>query len=205
MVRIYCTGRGENTGSAAVYALLDYAFRNSCSGDMPSIKKTPRGKPYFPERPDIHFSLSHGHTHVLCALSGSPVGADIESPRVIGGKALKFFCSRRELAMFDPLDLWVLKESYIKLFGLTLAEIRDLRFTREAGGRLLCSIYPAAEKSKLLNDEAQELSPRFTPVYSQLYRVDGCRAAVCAVDPQLPDSIELISSSADILKYPLNN
>lgn len=39
---------------------------------------TETGKPYFAGRPDIHFSLSHTKGAVMCAISGSEVGCDIE-------------------------------------------------------------------------------------------------------------------------------
>ena len=39
----------------------------------------PQGKPFFPDRPDLHFNLSHSGETVLCALSPSPVGCDAET------------------------------------------------------------------------------------------------------------------------------
>ena len=167
---IYCASRGEFSGSEAVYALLGHAFQTVYGGALPDVRKTPRGKPFFPERSDIHFSLSHARTHVLCALSGNPVGCDLESPRVISQRALKFFCSADELSMFDPLDLWVLKESYVKLFGWTVASMRELRLSRE-GDRIV-----GPDETVLL----------------RLYRVAGCRAAVCSIGQIPPDSIELV-------------
>ena len=173
-MRIYCMPNSKTSGSAAVYALLRYAFSIGYGSCFPQIKKTPNGKPYFPERPDVHFSLSHTKTHVLCALSSDPVGADIESPRHISQRAIRFFCSSDELSIFDPLDLWVLKESYIKLFGETLPTIRKIHFSRK-------------DDMIIVPDRS---------VVSKLYRVADCRAAVTGFDKNLPKSIELINSSA---------
>ena len=131
---IYCTTRADTSGSRSVYALLEHAYRLNYEGDLPEVKKTFHGKPYFPDLPDVHFSLSHSSTHVLCALSGSPVGCDIESPRAISRRAIEYFCSAEELELFTPLELWVLKESYVKLFGKTIASIRDLRFSKHEDG-----------------------------------------------------------------------
>ena len=39
----------------------------------------PQGKPFFPDRPELHFNLSHSGETVLCALSPSPVGCDVET------------------------------------------------------------------------------------------------------------------------------
>ena len=176
-MKLICMPRGETDGSASVYALLEHAFRAEYGSALPEIKKTPNGKPYFPERPDIHFSLSHGKTHVLCALAHFPVGADIESPRHISERAVNYFALPEELALFDPLDLWVLKESYIKLTGSTLASVKTLRFTRKN------------EKITAPNESA----------VSKLYNVGGCRAAVCAFcETPLPESIELISGSSAV-------
>ena len=175
ITRISETSAGVKAGSKAAYELLAYAFLTEYDEDLPEIKKTPNGKPYFPERPDIYFSLSHTKTHVLCVLSGFPVGADVESPRVISPRAVKFFCSAVEEALFDPLDLWVLKESYVKLIGGRLPSIKLLRFSRCNG---------------------QIIAPDAT-VASKLYRIDGCTAAVCSHGDSPPESIELITSSYD--------
>ena len=169
---IYCTARGERSGSEAVYALLDHAYRSEFGGVMPEIKKTSSGKPYFPVFPYIHFSLSHSKTHVLCALSKDPVGADIESPRKISRRTIDYFSKPEELLLFDPLDLWVLKESYIKLLGGTLPQIKKIRFSRES------------KNGKII---APDIS-----VKARLYHVGDCRAAVCMLGDEPPDSIEMI-------------
>ena len=171
MLKIFYAPHCGKNGSAAVYSLLDYAFRKECGGIMPEIKKTPNGKPYFPDRLEIHFSLSHSKTHVLCAVSTQPVGADIESPRTISGHAIRFYSTPMELSFFDPLDLWVLKESYIKLIGGTLAMVKTIHFSCECG--------------KIITPDTSSLS--------KLYRIGNCRAAVCTYGDYLPDAIELVS------------
>jgi len=167
---IYCTPRGGRSGSEAVYALLEHAIKVEYGTNLPEIKRTIHGKPYFPCFPDVHFSLSHTKTHVLCVVSDSPVGCDIESPREISTRALKFFCSPEELVHFEPLALWVLKESYIKLFGQTIAAIRNLRFSRDGD----TIIVPDSSVSV------------------RQYSVDSCIAAVCSQGAIIVDSIELI-------------
>ena len=173
MLKIYCAPLGDLSGSNAAYALLDRAYREEYGGALPEIKKTPNGKPYFPERPDEFFSLSHAKTHVLCALSSNPVGADIESPRSISERAIRYFCTQEELSFFDPLDLWVLKESYIKLIGGRLAMVKDIRFSRDNGG--------------IITPDGLSLS--------KLYRIGICHAAISAYGSDLPESIELLRSA----------
>jgi phosphopantetheinyl transferase len=84
---------------------------------------------------------------------------------------MRFFCTQEELREFEPLELWVLKESYIKLFGKTLADIKNLRFKRKDG----------------------EIIPPDSSVRSRLYHIENGYAAISAQttpgDP-LPDSIE---------------
>jgi len=175
-MNIYYASRGNRSGSEAVYSLLEYSIHKAYGMDLPIISRTANGKPYFPGFPDLHFSLSHSRTHVLCAVSHSPVGCDIESPRQIGKSALKFFYSAEESAMFDPLELWVLKESYIKLLGQTVASIRKLRFSRNGNNVIV------------QNDTEGFDRP---PVFRQFYVAD-CHAAVCTFNDIPPDTIEYV-------------
>jgi len=192
---IYCAPLSGSDGSLAVYSLLRYAFNIEYGGEFPEIKKTPNGKPYFPARRDIHFSLSHSRTHVLCALSGEPAGADIESPRLISERAIKFFCSPAELALFDPLDIWVLKESYIKLIGGTLAMIKKPQFSRCGDSIIAPDIGELGGfEGKIFPDIGEH-----SRVISRLYRIEDCRAAVCSLVEKPPDSVELVIGSDYLL------
>ena len=170
MVKIFCSAKGSGSGSDAAYLLLEHAYYTLFGRSLPEIVKTPNGKPYFKSEPDIHLSLSHATTHVLCALSNEPVGVDIETPRAISERAIQFFSSPDELTHFAPLDLWVLKESYIKLIGGTLVLVKSLRFSCENG---------------------QIITPDKL-AFSKLYRIGNCRAAVSTYSAMLPDSIELV-------------
>ena len=77
----------------------------------------------------------------------------------------------RSLEVFDFLDLWVLKESYIKLFGLTLASVRKLYFS-------------------IHNDVITAPDPS---VLCKLYKdIPGCPAALCSLSGSLPDTIDII-------------
>ena len=170
MLKVYCSPLRGLSGSAAVYSLLGHAFQAEYGCVAPEIKKTPLGKPFFPDKPDVHFSLSHAKTHVLCAISDKPVGADIESPRHISERAIQYFSTPEERSLFDPLDLWVLKESYIKLIGSNLALVKKIHFSFENG---------------------QIITPGKLAI-SRLYHIESCSAAISAYDDHLPDSIELI-------------
>lgn len=111
-------------GALLVFALDD-------AGIPPAdrrIARTPQGKPYLPDRPDVHISLSHSGTKVLCAVADRPVGCDAE--RVDGRHlrvAKRFFTPEENelLAAADTPEaryvlftrLWVLKESFLKVTG----------------------------------------------------------------------------------------
>ena len=188
MIYLCCAPRGAQSGTAAAHALLKYTFHVKYSQCFPEIKRTPNGKPYFPDCPDVHFSLSHSKTHVLCALSDHMVGADIESPRDISGRVLSFYSTPEESSQFEPLDLWVLKESYIKLFGWTLPCVRDVRFSRSGGA--ITSRYIGRN-----TPSGADGAP--SPVISALYHIaapDGVilRAALSVIGDTPPEQPEWV-------------
>lgn len=88
------------------------------------------GKPYFVDGA-VHFSLAHCKEHVLCAVSDVPVGADIELPRSDSVRLAERFFAPDELraVSVSPAPdeefcrLWTMKESYIKLRDLRLADM----------------------------------------------------------------------------------
>ena len=170
-MKLCCMTKNESAGSPAAYRLLKHMILSGYGIDMPEIHKTANGKPYFPTRPDIHFSVSHSFTHVLCAVGDNPVGCDIEAPREVSPRVKAYAASADELKMFDFLDLWVLKESYIKLFGLTLSAAKTLHFSTHNG------IISAPDPS----------------VFCKLYRdLPGCPAAVCSLSGLFPDTLDII-------------
>lgn len=170
-MKLYCTCRGNASGSEAVYALLGYAIREMYDIPMPAIAKQPAGKPYFPDRPDIHFSLSHTATHVFCAVSDAPVGADIETIRTVRLGVPERVSTPDELSAFHFFELWVLKESFIKVSGNTRVNLKNITFNRE-GGRIVTP--DAAVTAKLF------------------YDIPGCMAAVCSAGIAIPASIQLV-------------
>ena len=197
MIKVLCSPLNGKKDSPSAYSLLDFAYSREYSSPLPEINKTPNGKPYFPAKRDIHFSLSHSRTHVLCALSDTPVGIDIESPRPVSERTARYFCSPDELFAFDPLDLWVLKESYIKLVGGTLLMVNRIHLRCENDAILQCmeSVNNPSLYCRCLPENTKTsidgIIPEL-PASSKLFRIDGCRAAVSVFSEYLPDSIELI-------------
>ena len=49
--------------------------------ELPRIETGEKGKPFFPDHPELHFNLSHCQTAAACALDASPVGVDVQELR----------------------------------------------------------------------------------------------------------------------------
>ena len=101
------------------------------------------GKPYFKGSP-LRFSLAHSGPYAVCAVSGSDIGVDIETPREGSERlAARFFAAdeNRLVAESPQPDrefcrLWVLKESLIKARGGRLADMAG--FSVAAGVEGFC-------------------------------------------------------------------
>ena len=116
------------TGHEAGRALLEELYRRETGEAMPEIRIAEGGKPYF-ARSDWHFSITHTHRRVFCALSRRPVGIDAEElDRKINLKLADRVLSPMERQQFDAaahkekalLTFWVLKEAAVKLAGTGL-------------------------------------------------------------------------------------
>jgi len=96
------------------------------------IAESREGKPYLPEHPGLHISLSHGGDWALCAVGTSPLGCDVEEVgRGDRRIAERFFHLREKeyLRQFDEEEawqreftrIWTRKESYLKADGRGLS------------------------------------------------------------------------------------
>ena len=109
--------RGRAEAHDCALKLLEYAIRREFGAAMPQIRLAEGGKPFFAGRGDIHFSYSHTRSHILCAVSSSPVGADIETRREVPDALASRVMSIGERREFDFFELWTLRESLYKLYG----------------------------------------------------------------------------------------
>ncbi len=114
-----------------VYKLLNDAVEIVYGISAQKILKDENGKPYFEERKDIHFSLSHSGDYVMCALSKEPVGADIQKIRQISAQMINRVFTERELNEADPISLWCLKESFVKLIGFLDRQYNEIEFIKD--------------------------------------------------------------------------
>jgi 4'-phosphopantetheinyl transferase len=112
-------------------ALLRHALRECQGLEDPEVALDGRGKPFLPAHPDVHFSLAHSGSWILCALSGTPVGVDVEEAPEGGDLPAGMVLSapeRARLAALPPgearaclVRMWTLKESLLKAMGLGLS------------------------------------------------------------------------------------
>ena len=71
---------GPRVQSVLAELLLRRALREEYGlGELPKIETGEKGKPFFPDHPEIHFNLSHCKYAVACALDRAPVGVDAEA------------------------------------------------------------------------------------------------------------------------------
>lgn len=86
----------------------------------------PNGKPYFPEAPELHFSVSHSGDWWACAFGASPLGLDLQQHLPCSAARLSRRCFHpEEDAHLRALDydaaeffrIWCAKESRVKLTG----------------------------------------------------------------------------------------
>ncbi len=117
MTEIYLTGKDPREKAERIFAERLGNFE---------IKTTANGKPYLAGNP-LYFSYSHSGARGLLAISDNPIGADLELyRRKIAESVLKRFTARERAEIACERDFlfhWTAREAYIKLYGLTLAEL----------------------------------------------------------------------------------
>ena len=120
----WCSLNGQ-TGHEAGRALLASLYRRETGMELPEIRLTDRGKPYFPDS-GWHFSISHTKGHAFCALSTHNIGIDAEElDRKVNLSLADKVLSPEEKRQFHAaadqkkalLTFWVLKEAAAKLSG----------------------------------------------------------------------------------------
>ena len=92
---------------------------------LPVIAASELGKPYFPEMPQIFFNYSHCREGILCGISSTPIGVDMETVRDYKGPLVKRVCHEQEASLLQEAAqknrvltrIWVAKEAYLKYLG----------------------------------------------------------------------------------------
>ena len=88
--------------------------------------RTAGGKPYFPDAPQVRFSISHSGDYWACAFGPSEVGLDVQKHenRRYRDISRRFFhpveIEHLQSCCYDPAEffkIWTAKESYVKFTG----------------------------------------------------------------------------------------
>ena len=138
-VAIYSAAYDRSPGAS--HRLLRQAAQRYAPGCTElTLASGEHGKPYFPDAPQLHFSISHSGEHWLCAFSDEPVGLDVQQHRACQMQALarRFFVPAEqqflEQSGYAPFfDLWCAKESYLKYTGEGLSGLKAVCTVSEAG------------------------------------------------------------------------
>lgn len=114
------------------YALLHMALRERYQWkELPEITTTALGKPFFPDYPEVHFSISHTSGAVLVGVSDQPVGVDIEKIRPMRASFMRrLFGTARETDFFTD---WVRREARAKGSGSGISAILHVERPMQAG------------------------------------------------------------------------
>lgn len=128
----------EDRKRALVGVLLSKYAIGKVFGLLPDeirFEKNKYGKPHVAGKKGVHYNISHSGDYVVCAVSSSPVGIDVQE---ISGQNLdvadRFFSQeeRDALAMCEGdakrklfYEIWSLKEAYIKCIGMGLSKPLD--------------------------------------------------------------------------------
>lgn len=104
------------------FLMLNYNMSNR---DI-ELKCNQYGKPYIKNSNDLYFNISHSYDWIICAWSNHEIGVDLESIRHIDLDIARVqFCNDEyayimefpELSYRRFMQIWTLKESYIKYTG----------------------------------------------------------------------------------------
>lgn len=93
-------------------------------------QRQPGGKPWFPDHPQLHFSISHSGCYWAAALGRQPLGLDLQQHQSCDIPRLsrrflhpeeRDWLEARGFSAADFFPLWAAKESYLKFTGQGLA------------------------------------------------------------------------------------
>ena len=102
--------------------------------DNYTLSNKESGMPYL-EGCNLFVSISHSAEGVVCAISETAVGIDIEKTKPVTEKFINYVCNEKEMEYIfaEPSELsqrffavWTAKEAYLKKQGLQLGDIRTI-------------------------------------------------------------------------------
>lgn len=136
---------------AAAYLLLCEGLRREYGLlAKPVFEYGSNGKPAIAGHPEIHFNISHCREAVVCILSDSPVGIDVENIREYDDDLARYTMNDAEMDAIlhakEPavefIKLWTRKEAVLKLTGEGISnDLKDV-LSRRCLPRLSTHVSP---------------------------------------------------------------
>ncbi len=100
---ISCKSPLRKRQTVCAYLLLSYGLYNGFGIDdiRPKLVYSQSGKPYLRDFSNVYFSLSHSENYILCSLSYSEIGADIQCGK---GEEVRRFSAGESVYKFGKTD-----------------------------------------------------------------------------------------------------
>lgn len=134
MVCLYIMNKDGDTDKTVKALAAKHLGASAARYGELTLARTERGKPYFENCPDLHFSVSHSGELFACAFAPFPIGLDIqehvkrrgETDAEAAERCLKIAKRFFHPDEIDALErdtvsafykIWTAKESYVKLTG----------------------------------------------------------------------------------------
>ena len=140
-------------------ALVGFALKKYWDLPLGSyrIARGEKGKPFIADRENIFFNISHSGDYVVCAVSDSEIGVDIEKRAKARMEVAGRFFHEREVRMLEEVsgneqdklfyDYWSVKESFLKYIGTGLTRPLNSFVVQFLGKRI--SLYEGANELPL--------------------------------------------------------
>lgn len=150
------TGERKKAETKNGRELLAYALKKNFGIDFDeaSVAKNRYGKPYLSDNDKVHFNISHSGSYVAVMTADREIGIDIQIVRPVRERTVKKICSESEYALVYSkedsdrcfIQLWTLKESYIKAIGRGMSfPMNEANFSLE---ELPCDTYGRLSNQK---------------------------------------------------------
>lgn len=124
------------------------------------MERTEKGKPYFPDFPEIRFSISHSGRYWACALSGHEVGMDLQEHARLRDETAEEACVRflkMAKRFFHPLEAkFVEKNCYENFFTVWTAREAYVKYTGQGIDRYFSEHCVVSEKEPVAEDGVAE-------------------------------------------------
>ena len=172
--------RSDRNLSLGAWLLLENAVKHFGKNiNLSSMQIHKGGKPYLPDFPDVHFSISHSGTMAMCAVSNKGIGADIQ----LVGNFKEDICNRYFTTVESSyilgndsayekrkrfFEIWTVKEAYSKMTGKGLGDFNNFEVVT---GNEIC-----------IKHENRKL-----PFFISVYSVADYKLAICTDDTSKPD------------------